>query len=136
MQKKKAADGGGAQQLFQLSKILSPELSRTVMSFSSAERGAEKAVSWLNLKFNSPHLLMPKVYEAIKKNLAPARSATEVPRTAELVLQKIEALSALMNSDKTPLPADVTQAIFRSLFLSIEEKKQILHYLETEGVFW
>ena len=101
------------------------------MSFSGAERGAEKTVSWLNLKFNSPHILMPKVYEEIK-NLAPARSVTEVPRTAERVFQKIEALSVLMNSDETQLPADVTQAIFRSLFLSIEEKKQILHYLETE----
>ena len=63
----KAADGGGAQQLFQLSKILSPELARTVMSFSGAERGADKAVSWMELKCNSPHLLTPKVYEEIKK---------------------------------------------------------------------
>ena len=80
-QDKNAADGGAAQQLFQLSKILSPELSRMVMSFSGAERGARKAVSWLNLKFNSPQLMIPKVYEEIK-SIPPARNASEVPRTA------------------------------------------------------
>ena len=65
-QDKNAPDGGAAQQLFQLSKTLSPDLSSTVMSFSGAERGAEKAVAWLNLKFNSPQLMIPKVYEDIK----------------------------------------------------------------------
>ena len=33
-----APDGGAAQQLFQLSKILSPDLARTVLSFSCTER--------------------------------------------------------------------------------------------------
>ena len=78
-QDKNAPDGGATQQLFQLSKILSPDLSSTVMSFSGAERGAEKAVAWLNLKFNSPQLMIPKVYEEIK-SIPPARSASEVPR--------------------------------------------------------
>ena len=87
-QDKNAPDGGAAQQLFQLSKLLSPKLSRTVMSFSGAERGAEKAVAWLNLKFNSPQLMIPKVYEEIK-SIPPARSASEVPRVAEQVLRKI-----------------------------------------------
>ena len=90
-QDKNAADGGAAQQLFQLSKILSPELSNTVMSFNGAERGAEKAVSWLNLKFNSPQLMIPKVYQEIKD--------IPGPRTAKRVLRKVELLSALMKCD-------------------------------------
>ena len=53
---KGAPDGGAAQQLFQLSKILSPDLARTVMSFSGAERGADKAVAWLELKLIEPNL--------------------------------------------------------------------------------
>ena len=130
-QDKNAPDGGAAQQLFQLSKILSPELSSIVMSFSGAERGAEKAVAWLNLKFNSPQLMIPKVYEEIK-SISPARNASDVPKTAERVLRKIESLSALMNDDETSLPADIIQAIFRCLYLSTEEKKKILHYLEAD----
>ena len=77
---------------------------------------------------------MPKVYQEIKY-IVPARHHSEVPRTAERVLRKVEALSALMNSDESTLPADVTQAIFRSLYLSTEEKKQILYLLkENSGV--
>ena len=90
-QDKNAADGGAAQQLFQLSQILSPKLARTVMSFSGAERGAEKAVSWLNLRFNSPQLMIPKVYQEIKD--------IPGPRTAKRVLRKVELLSALMKCD-------------------------------------
>ena len=60
---KNARDGGAAQQFFQLSKIFNPELLRTVMIFSGAERGAEKAVSLLSLQFNSLHLLILKVYQ-------------------------------------------------------------------------
>ena len=52
LEDKGAPDGGAVQQLFQLSKILLPDLARTVMSFSGAERGADKAVAWLELKFN------------------------------------------------------------------------------------
>ena len=77
-QDKSAPDGGTVQQLFQLSKILSPELLRMVMRFSGAESGAEKAVAWLNLKFNSPQLMIPKVYKGIK-SIPPARIASEVP---------------------------------------------------------
>ena len=58
------------------------------MSFSGAERSAEKAVAWLNLKFNSPGLMIPKVYEEIK-NLSPARNIADVPKTAERLLRKI-----------------------------------------------
>ena len=47
---KKAVDGGAAQQLYQLSKILSPDLAKSVMRFSGAERGAQKAVEWLELR--------------------------------------------------------------------------------------
>ena len=53
-QDKAAPDGGAAQQLFQLSKILSPDLAHTMMSFSGAERGTDKAVASLELKFNDP----------------------------------------------------------------------------------
>ena len=62
---KSAVDGGKGQQIFQLSKILSPELVTTVMLFSGAHNGAAKAVRWLNVKFNSPNLLVPRVYEEI-----------------------------------------------------------------------
>ena len=130
-QDKNAAHGGAAQKLFQLSKILSPELSRKVMSFSGAEQGAKKAVSWLNLKFNSHQFMIPKVYQEIK-DIFPARHASEVPRTAKQVLRKVESLLALMKCDETNLPADVTQAIFRCLYLLTEEKKHILHYLEAD----
>ena len=128
-QDKAAPDGGSAQQLFQLSKILSPDLAESVMTFSGAERGADKAVAWLELKFNEPQLMIPHVFEEIR-NMSPARSVTEVPRTAERILTKIESLSALMKNDETSLPADIIQAIFRCLYLSTEEKKQILHYLK------
>ena len=52
-----------------------------------------------------------------------------MPRTAELLLRKVESLSALMKNAETNLPADVVQAIFRSLYLGTEEKKAILNYL-------
>ena len=73
----------------QLSKILSPDLARTVLSFSGAERAAQRAVDWLNLKFNIPQLLVPIVYQEIK-DIPPARNAQEVPRTAERVLRKVK----------------------------------------------
>ena len=71
------------------------------------------------------------MYEEIK-SIPPARSTSEVPRTAQQLLRKIESLSALMKDDETSLPADIIQAIFRCLYLSTEEKKQILHYLEAD----
>ena len=106
-----------------------------MMSFSGAERGAEKAVSWLELKFNAPQLMILKVYEELR-SIPPARSASEVPRTAEQVLRKIESLSALMKDDETSLPADIIQAIFRCLYLSTEEKKTVssLYKSRCEGV--
>ena len=64
---KSAVDGGKGQQIVQLSKILSLELATTVMSFSGAQDGAAKAVRWLNVKFKSPHLLLPRVYEEIRE---------------------------------------------------------------------
>ena len=36
-------DKGASQQLFQLSKILAPDLTRTVFSFSGAKNSAQKA---------------------------------------------------------------------------------------------
>ena len=73
--------------------------------------------------------MIPCVFEEIR-NIIPARSVNEVPRTAERVLTKVESISALMKTDETSLPQDINQAIFRCLFLSTEEKKQILHYLK------
>jgi hypothetical protein len=128
---KHAPDGGAAQQIFHLSKILSPDLVRTVMSFRGAERAAEKAVDWLNLKFNSPQIMIPRVYQELN-DIAPASPMSEVPRIAKGVLWKVESFLALMKCDETSLPADVIQAIFRALYLSTEEMKAILHYLEAD----
>ena len=47
-------DKGASQQLYQLSKILAPDLARTVLSFSGAQDSAQKAKKLLSLKFNSP----------------------------------------------------------------------------------
>ena len=99
------------------------------MRFSGAERGAEKAIAWLELKFNEPQLMIPKIFKEIR-NIIPARNVGEMPRTAERVLTKVESLSALMKNDEASLPADIVQAIFRSFHLSTEEKKQVLHYLK------
>ena len=55
-------DKEASQQLFQLSKILSPDLARTVMSFSGAEQAAQKAADWLNLKFNSLQHMIPFIF--------------------------------------------------------------------------
>ena len=128
-QDKGAPDSGAAQQLFQLSKILSPDLVRTVMSFSGAERGADKAVAWLELKFNEQQLMIPRVFKEIR-NITPARSVTEVPRTAERVLTKIESLSPFMKNYETSFPADIIQAIFRCLYLSTKKKTRFFTILK------
>ena len=78
-----ALDEGAAHQLFQLSKILSPDLARTVMSFSGAKHAAWKAVDWLNLKFNSPQLMIPVVYQELK-DISPARNEPEELPVAHL----------------------------------------------------
>ena len=109
------------QQLVQLSKITSPEIAKTLMSFSGSENCAEKALEWLHLRWGNPHLQLPAVYNEIK-NLQPAKSQADIPKAAERVLSKIEALSSLKD-DTQPLPSDVTTTIFRALHLSTEEKK-------------
>ena len=86
------------------------------MLFSGAEDGPAKAVEWINVKFNSPHLLLPWVYQEIWE-IAPARTQGEVPRIAERLLREVESISALMNA----LPADVTQVSVQTLNLSIQE---------------
>ena len=40
-----APDKGASQQLFQLSKILSPDLAKSVLSYSGSEDSAQKAVA-------------------------------------------------------------------------------------------
>ena len=72
--------------------------------------------------------MIPLVYQEVK-DLSPARSEAEVPRVAERVLRKIESLSALTKDDNLVLPSDVVQAVFPALFLSREEKKEVLPYL-------
>ena len=108
---------GASQQLFQLSKILAPDLARTVLSFSGAEESAQKAKNWLSLKFNSPKMMIPIVEQEVK-DLSPARSEAKFPRVIERVLRKIESLSALTKDNNSILPSDVVQAVFRSLYLS------------------
>ena len=120
---------GEGQQIFQLSKILSSDLATTVMSFSRAQDGAREAIQYLNMKFNSPHLLPPKVYEEIK-DLSPARSQANIPRVAEWLLRQVESISALQQGDGKSLPADVTQGIFNALNLNLEEKKAVLPLLQ------
>ena len=112
-----APDKGASQQLYQLSNILAPDLARTVLSFSGAEDSGQQAKNWLSLKFTSPQMMIPVVYQEVK-DLSPARSEAEVPRVSECVLRKIESLSALTKDDNSILPSDVVQAVFRSLYLS------------------
>ena len=45
-----APDKGASQQLYQLLKILAPDLARTVLSFSGGQDSAQKAKKWLLLK--------------------------------------------------------------------------------------
>ena len=56
-----APDKGASQQLYQLSKILAPDLARTVLSFRGEEDSAQKAKNWLSLKFNSPKMMISVV---------------------------------------------------------------------------
>ena len=123
-----APDKGASQQLFQLSKILAPDLARSVLSYSGSENSAQKAADWLSLKFDSPELMVPVIYQELK-DISPARNETKVPWVAECVLRKIESLSALTKYDNSILPSDVVQAVFRDLYLSQEEKKTVLPYL-------
>ena len=99
------------QQLFQLSRIVSPELAKTLLSFSGSENGAAKALQWLHLKYGMPHLQIPKVYEEIR-NVSAARAQHDVPKTAEKLLRKVESLSLLMKSFQNTLPSDITNHIF------------------------
>ena len=127
-----APDKGASQQLFQLSKVLSQELAKSVLSYSGSENSARKAADWLALKFDSPQLMIPACYTEIK-TMTPARNEGEIPRVAELVLRKIETLSSLVGreggGDEYALPTDVVQAVFKALYLSRDERKQVLPYL-------
>ena len=98
------------------------------MSFSGSKNCSEKALQWLHLRWGNPHLQFPAVYDEIK-NLQPAKSQVDIPKAAERVLSRIEALSSL-KKDSQPLPSDVTTAIFCALHLSTEEKKKVLPLLE------
>ena len=83
------------------------------------------------MKFNSPHLLLPKAYQEIR-DIIPARSQHEVPLVAERLLRKVESISALMNGDAKSLPADVTQVIFNASNLNMQEKKEVIPLLEDD----
>ena len=76
------------QQIVQLSKITSPEILKTLMSFSGSKNCSEKALKMLHLRWGYPHLQLPAVYDEIK-NLQPAKSQTDIPKAAERVLSKI-----------------------------------------------
>ena len=102
-----------------------------MLSYSGSEDSAQKAVAWLSLKFDSPQLMIPKIYQELK-DISPARSVGEVPRTAERVLRKIESLSALTKDDESALPSNLVQAVFRALYLSRDEQKEVLPYLSRE----
>ena len=110
-----APDKGASQQLFQLSKILAPDLARSVLSYSGSKNSAQKAADWLALKFDSPQLMVPVIYQELK-DISPARNEAEVPRVAKRVLRKIESLSALSKNDNSILPSDVVQAVFCALY--------------------
>ena len=99
-----------------------------MLSYSGSENSAQKAADWLSLKFDSPQLMVPVIYQELK-DILPARNEGEVPRVAERVLRKIESLSALTKNYNSVLPSDVAQAVFRALYLSREEKKAVLPYL-------
>ena len=73
-----ALDKGASQQLFQLSKLLAPDLAPTVISFSGVENSAQKAKDWLSLKFNSLKKMIPVIYQKVK-DLSPTRSEAKVP---------------------------------------------------------
>ena len=83
------------------------------------------------MKFNSPHLLLPQIYQEIR-DIVPACTQGDVPRFAERLLRKVESISALMDGDSNPLPADVTQVIFWALNLIMQEKEEILYLLDNE----
>ena len=93
-----AADKGASQQLFQLSKLLTPDLAKSVLSYSGSENSAQKAAQWLELKYNSPQFMIPTCYTEIK-SMTPARNEAEIPRVAEMVLRKIETLSSLVGRE-------------------------------------
>ena len=89
------------QQLVQLSKITSPEISKTLMSFSGSKNCSEKDLQWLHLRYGNPHLQLPAVYDEIK-NLQIAKSQADIPKAAERILSKIEALSSLKEDTQGP----------------------------------
>ena len=70
------------EQLVQLSKITSPEIAKTLMSFCGSENCARKALEWLYLRWRNPHLQLPAVYDEIK-NLQPAKSQAYIPKAAD-----------------------------------------------------
>ena len=82
-----------------------------VMSFSAAKNSAQKAADLLDLKFNSPQLMIPVIYQEIN-NISPARNEAEVPRITEGFLRKVESLSVLTKNDDKTLPSDIILAIF------------------------
>ena len=82
------------QQLHQLSKICSPQIAATILSFNTSE----KALDWLILKYGVPHLQIPQVYKEIK-SLTKATNKYEIPQTTEVVLVKLESLTNLIQSE-------------------------------------
>ena len=118
------------QQLHQLSKICSPQIAATILSFNTPE----KALDWLILKYGVPHLQLPQVYKEFK-SLPRAKNKYEIPQTAEAVLAKLESLANLIQSEDQALPGDVITFNFQCLNLTTEEQKLVLPMIAApEGV--
>ena len=110
------------QQLFQLSRIATPSIAKTLLTFSGSANGAEKALEWLHLKYGTPHLQKPSFHGEIKA-IPHAKTQSDVPQTVERILGKIKSLSLLVQDDEQSLPTDLTNTIFRALYLWTEEKR-------------
>ena len=74
-----APDKGASQQLFQLSKILAPNLARTVLSYSGSKNSAQKAADWLALKFDPPQLMVPVINQVVAQLIGDHKQECQRP---------------------------------------------------------
>ena len=96
-------------------------MTATILSFNTLQ----KALDWLILKFGTPHIQLPQVYEEIK-SIPRAKTRNDIPNTAEAVLAKLESLANLTQTEDQALPGDVMTSIFKCLYLTLEEQKLVL----------
>ena len=93
-----------------------------MLTFSGSADGPKKAMQLLQLKFGTPHLQIPAVYDEIKA-IKQANAQHEIPKTAKRILAKLESVSSLHHNDEVSLPAEVTTAIFKALHQHKRRKK-------------